>query len=203
MERLGTEMGFLSSGEVLPREFYERDPETVAKELLGKRLIRKSGKNLLEGIIVETEAYYGLNDPASRAYHGIKKYNKPMWKEPGRAFIYNVHKYLMFNIVAHKPNNIGAVLVRAVEPTKGIEIMKKNRPVKKLFDLANGPGKLTIALKINRDLNGVPVTSCKREITIANNNMEFEIGISNRIGVRKDLQRKLRFFIKTNRFVSK
>jgi len=196
-------MRFLSSGEVLPREFYERDPETVAKELLGKRLIRKSGKNLLEGIIVETEAYYGLNDPASRAYHGIKKYNKPMWNEPGRAFIYNVHKYWMFNIVAHKPNNIGAVLVRAVEPTKGIETMKKNRPVKKLFDLANGPGKLTIALKINKHLNGTPVTWRESEITIANNTMEFEIGSSHRIGVRKDLQRKLRFFIKRNRFVSK
>jgi len=193
----------LFSGEVLPREFYERDPETVAKELLGKRLIRKLGKNLLEGIIVETEAYYGLHDPASRAYHGIKNYNKPMWNEPGRAFIYNVHKYWMFNIVAHKPNNIGAVLIRAMEPTKGIEIMKKNRSVKKLFDLANGPGKLTIALKINKDLNGVPVTSCESEIVIANNKMKFEIGSSHRIGVSKDLERKLRFFIKGNKFVSK
>ncbi len=196
-------MRFLLSGEVLPREFYERDPETVAKELLAKRLIRKIGKNLLEGIIVETEAYYGLHDPASRAYHGIKKYNKPMWKEPGRAFIYNVHKYWMFNIVAHKPNNIGAVLIRAIEPTKGIEIIKKNRPAKKLFDLANGPGKLTMALKINKDLNGIPVTSCESEITIANNKMKFEIESSHRIGVRKDLKRKLRFFIKGNRFISR
>ncbi len=196
-------MRLLFHGEVLPREFYERDPETVAKELLGKRLIRELGKNFLEGIIVETEAYYGLHDPASRAYHGIKNYNKPMWNEPGRAFIYNVHKYWMFNIVAHKPNQIGAVLIRAMEPTKGMEAMKKNRPVKKLFNLANGPGKLTIALKINKDLNGVPVTSCESEITIANNKMEFEIGSSHRIGVRKDLERKLRFFIKGNKFVSR
>ena len=189
--------------EVLPREFYERDPETVAKELLGKRLIRKLGNNFLEGIIVETEAYYGLHDPASRAYHGIKNYNKPMWNEPGRAFIYNVHKYWMFNIVAHKPNQIGAVLIRAVEPTKGMEIMKKNKPVKKPFNLTNGPGKLTIALKINKSLNGVPVTSCESEVVIANNKMEFEIGSSHRIGVRKDLERKLRFFIKGNKFVSR
>ncbi len=196
-------MRLLFHGKVLPREFYERDPETVAKELLGKRLIRELGKNFLEGMIVETEAYYGLHDPASRAYHGIKNYNKPMWNEPGRAFIYNVHKYWMFNIVAHKPNQIGAVLIRAMEPTKGMEAMKKNRPVKKLLDLANGPGKLTIALKINKDLNGVPVTSCESEITIANNKMEFEIGSSHRIGVRKDLERKLRFFIKGNKFVSR
>jgi len=196
-------MRLLFHGEVLPREFYERETETVAKELLGKRLIRESGKNFLEGIIVETEAYYGLHDPASRAYHGIKKYNKPMWNETGRTFIYNVHKYWMFNIVAHKPNQIGAVLIRAMEPTKGMEAMKKNRPVKKLFDLANGPGKLTIALKINKGLNGVLVTSCESEITIANNKMEFEIGSSHRIGVRKDLEKKLRFFIKGNKFVSR
>ena len=196
-------MRLLFHGEVLPREFYERDPETVAKELLGKRLIRKLGKNFLEGIIVETEAYYGLHDPASRAYHGIKNYNKPMWNEPGRVFIYNVHKYWMFNIVAHKPNRIGAVLIRAVETTKGMEVMKKNRPVKKLFNLANGPGKLAIALKINKSLNGVPVTSCESIIVIANTKMKFEIGSSHRIGVRKDLERKLRFFIKWNKFVSR
>ena len=191
------------SGEILPREFYERDPETVAKELLGKKVIRKIDKNFLEGMIVETEAYYGLHDPASRAYHGIKNYNKPMWNEPGRAFIYNVHKYWMFNIVAHKPNQIGAVLIRAMEPTKGMEVMKKNKPVKKLFNLTNGPGKLTIALKINKSLNGVPVTSCEGIIVIANTKMKFEIGSSNRIGVRKDLERKLRFFIKGNKFVSR
>ena len=196
-------MILLSPGAVLTREFYERDPETVAKELLGKKLIRKLDKNLLEGIIVETEAYYGLHDPASRAYHGIKNYNKPMWNEPGRAFIYNVHRYWMFNIVAHKLNQIGAVLIRAVEPTKGTEIMKKNRPVKKPFNLTNGPGKLTVALKINKDLNEVPVTSCESEIVIANNKMEFEIGSSHRIGIRKDLERKLRFFIKGNKFVSR
>ena len=190
-------------GEVLPREFYERDPETVAKELLGKRFIRKINKKFLEGMIVETEAYYGLHDPASRAYHGIKNYNKPMWNDPGRAFIYNVHKYWMFNVVAHKPNQIGAVLIRALQPTKGMDVMKRNRPVKKVFDLTNGPGKLTIALKINKGLNGVPVTSYESEIIIANDKMGFEIGSSYRIGVGKDLERKLRFFIKGNKFVSR
>ena len=69
--------------------------------------------------------------------------------------------------------------------------------------MANGPGNLTIALKINKDLNGVPVTSCESEITIANNKMKIEIGSSHRIGIRKDLERELRFFIKGNKFVSK
>jgi len=194
---------FLFSREVLPNAFYARDPATVAKELLGKRLIRKLDKNFLEGIVVETEAYYGLHDPASRAYHGIRKYNEPMWAEPGRTFIYNVHKYWMFNIVAHKPSRIGAVLIRAMAPTKGIQIMMKNRSVKEFSSLTNGPGKLTIALKINKNSNGIPVTSHESEIIIVNNKIEFEIGTSHRIGVKKDLEKKLRFFIRGNGFISR
>lgn len=189
--------------EVLSQEFYERDPAIVAKELLGKRLIRSLENKFLEGIIVETEAYYGLADPASRAYHGIKDYNRLMWKEPGRAFIYNVHKYWMFNIVAHRLKQIGAVLVRAIEPTRGIDVMKRNRSVRKSFELTNGPGKLTKALAIDKSLNGVPVTSHEGNITIADNKIEFETGRSHRIGVKKDLERKLRFYIKDNRFVSR
>lgn len=197
------EMQYLVSEEVLPKEFYNRDPEIVARELLGRRLVRKLDENFLEGIVVETEAYYGLNDPASRAYHGVKHYNRLMWKQPGRVFIYNVHKYWMFNLVAHKPNEVGAVLIRAVEPTKGIDIMKRNRHVTNLFDLTNGPGKLTIALKIDKSLNGVPITSHENAITLINNKIKFQIGISHRIGVKKDLKRKLRFYIKENKFVSR
>jgi DNA-3-methyladenine glycosylase len=126
-----------------------------------------------------------------------------MWSEPGKVFIYNVHKYWMFNIVAHERGKIGAVLIRALEPTKGIEIMKTHRPVKKVRDLTNGPGKLTIALKIDKSLNGNPVTSYESEILILNNEMEFKIGSSYRIGVTKDLERRLRFFIKGNKFVSR
>ncbi len=195
-------MVFLFPGSILSDEFFERAPEVVAKELLGKKLIRKLDKTFLEGIIVETEAYYGLNDPASRAYHGKKDYNKLMWGKPGKVFIYNVHKYWMFNIVAHEPSQIGAVLIRALEPTKGIEFMLVHRPVKKEIDLTNGPGKLTIALKIDKSLNGVPVTS-ESQIMIIDNKMEFKIGSSYRIGVKKDLQRKLRFYIKGNKFVSR
>ena len=188
---------------ILPREFYVRDPEIVAKELLGKRLNRKLEEAFLGGMIVETEAYYGADDPASRAFHGMKSYNSPMWGEPGRTFIYNVHRYWMFNIVAHKPNRIGAVLIRAIEPTEGIEATKRNRPVRKLFDLANGPGKLTMALSIDKSLNGLPVFSSRSEITIVNNKIEPVIGRSQRIGVREDLDRQLRFFIDGNKFVSR
>jgi len=188
---------------VLPREFYERDPEIVAKELLGKILVRMLGSDILEGIIVEAEAYYGLEDPASRAHHGLKIYNRLMWSEPGRAFIYNVHNNWMFNIVAHEPGKIGAVLIRALEPRIGIEIMKKNRDVKDIRELTSGPGKLSRALKIDKSLNGAPVTKTEGEIVIADNKVKFKIGRSSRIGVKEDLEKELRFYIEGNRFVSR
>jgi DNA-3-methyladenine glycosylase len=193
---------FLFSGSILSKEFYERDTELVAKELLGKKIVRKLNETVLEGIIVETEAYYGLGDPASRAFNGKKTYNTLMWSEPGIVFIYNVHQYWMLNIVAHEPSQIGAVLIRALEPSKGTQFMLVNRPVKKEIDLTNGPGKLTIALKIDKSLNGITVTS-ESQIMIIDNKMEFKIGSSHRIGVKKDLKRKLRFYIKGNKFVSR
>jgi len=193
----------LYSGKALPKGFYERDPETVAKALLGKRLIRRLGKHFLEGVIVETEAYYGLNDPASRAYRGMKTYNQLMWREPGRIFIYNVHKYWMLNIVAHAPSRIGAVLLRAIEPRAGIEVMKRLRPVTNIVELANGPGKLTLALRIDKRVNGLSVTSSESTLTVVDNQMRPKIGSSHRIGVKRDLDRRLRFFIKGNTYVSR
>lgn len=193
----------MNSMAVLPRKFYEREPEAVAKELLGKRIVRRLGDEVLDGIIVETEAYYGLEDPASRAYHGQKVYNKLMWSDSGKVFIYNVHNNWMFNIIAHQFDSIGAVLIRAIDPKRGIGVMRKNRKVKNVFELTNGPGKLTKALKIDKGLNGIFVTSKKSEVFVLDNEMNFEIESSHRVGVRKDLDRKLRFFMKGNRFVSK
>ena len=190
-------------GKALPKKFYERDPGAVAQELLGKRLIRRLGKHFLEGVIVETEAYYGIDDPASRAYQGMKAYNELMWKEPGHVFIYNVHKYWMLNIVAHTPGQVGAVLLRALEPRAGMEVMKRLRPVTNVVNLANGPGKLTIALRIDKRVNGVPVSSCESTLTVVDNGLKPEIGSSHRIGVKRDLDRNLRFFIKGNAFVSR
>ncbi|MGD8545710.1 MAG: DNA-3-methyladenine glycosylase [Candidatus Bathyarchaeota archaeon] len=193
-----------STLEVLPGGFYKRGSDVVAENLLGKRLIRRWGKaTFLEGLIVETEAYFGLNDPASRAYNGVKNYNELMWREPGRIFIYNVHKYWMFNIVAHIEDGVGAVLIRAIEPVKGIEIMKRNRPVVDIVDLTSGPGKLTTALKIDKSINGTSVTVRNNVVIIANNKIGFEIGCSHRIGVKRDLEKKLRFYVKDNRYLSR
>lgn len=188
---------------VLLSGFYSRDTAKVARELLGKILVRKLGTKTLKAIIVETEAYYGKDDPASRAYHGKKKFNKVMWENPGRIFIYNVHQYWMLNIIAHQKGKVGGVLIRALEPVDGIETMKKNRPVKQLTNLTSGPGKLTLALLIDKSLNGIDTTSVNSPIYVLENKKRFEIISSHRIGVTRDLEEKLRFYIKGNPFVSR
>ncbi len=189
---------------VLPRKFYERDTAKVAKDLLGKILVRKINSKLITGKIVETEAYYGKEDPASRAYLGRPKYCvELLYSEPGKALIYMVHGNWLFNVVAHEKSKAGAVLIRAIEPLNGIEIMKKNRKVEKIFELTNGPGKLTKSLKITKNLNGTFVFKKDSPIFIVEGEKNFEVGSSHRIGVTRDLKKKLRFFIKGNKFVSR
>ncbi|UCC33900.1 MAG: DNA-3-methyladenine glycosylase, partial [Candidatus Bathyarchaeota archaeon] len=122
---------------------------------------------------------------------------------PGKTFIYNVHQYWMFNIVAHKPNEIGGVLIRAIEPTKGIEVMRRNRPVSNITKLTSGPGKLTISLAIDKSLNGIEVSSSDSDIFVCDDKMKYDVARSHRIGVKRDLERKLRFYIKENKFVSR
>ena len=190
---------------ILQSLFYERDPALVAKDLLGKILIRKLGLEVLSGKIVEAEAYYGGEDPASRAYKGIKNYNRLMFMDVGRVFIYMVHGNWLLNIVAHPKDGVGAVLIRAVEPVKGIEIMRKNRNVGRLRDLTNGPGKLTEALAITKELKGIDVTRRNGRLLVIKGEKEeiSEICSSHRIGVKADLPQPLRFFIKGNGFLSR
>jgi len=189
---------------VLPRSFYERDTALVAKELLGKILVRKLSKRKLSGIIVETEAYYGKEDPASRAFSGRPKYcAKLLYDMPGKALVYNVHNNWLFNVVAHEKGKVGAVLIRAIEPLEGLEEMKKNRNKENVYELTSGPGKLSKALRITKKLNGIFVTNKRSEVIIVDNKLNFILGKSKRIGVTKDLPMELRFFIKDNPFVSK
>ena len=188
---------------ILPLSFYSRNPAVVARGLLGKRLVRILNGEALEGTIVETEAYYGARDPASRAFHGRKNYNRLMWGEPGRVFIYNVHKYWMLNVVAHDPDEIGAVLIRAIEPTRGIESMLSNRPVKEPRALTSGPGKLTLALRIDKGSQGASVLNPGSEIRIYDAASDPVIGTSRRIGVTRDLDRDLRFYVEGNPYVSR
>jgi len=187
----------------LKRSFYARDPALVAKGLLGDIVVRKIGSDILSGKIVETEAYYGREDPASRAYRGRKNYNDVMFGEPGRAFIYMVHSWWLLNIVAHRKGGIGAVLIRALEPNEGIELMKRNRGQNDVLNLTSGPGKLTRALIVTKELNGIDITGVSSRLTVIKGKQkDFEIGSSHRIGVTEDLPQELRFFIKKNGFLS-
>lgn len=189
---------------LLQASFYLRSPELVAQDLLGHRLIRRLQNVTLEGIIVETEAYFGNKDPASRAFHGQKHYNQLMWEHPGKVFIYNVHKYWMLNVVAHEPKEVGAVLIRAIEPLIGIWFMQQQRKKVKKDQLTNGPGKLTLALNIDKQLNGSFVTSGTSKIMIQHERTALpSISRSHRVGVTRDLEIPLRFYIPNNRYVSR
>ncbi len=190
--------------EPLARSFYRRDTATVARELLGKTIVRRLGHQVLTGRIVETEAYYGDKDPASRAYRGRKNYNSPMFDDPGRLFIYMVHSWWLLNIAAHEPGEVGALLVRALEPIDGIPVMEDNRGVTDLHNLTSGPGKLTKALDVTKDLHGLDVTEGSAELKIVDGDPEeFQTATSHRIGVTRDLPRELRYYIRGNRFVSR
>lgn len=187
---------------VIPRDFYRRKTDIVSRDLLGKLLIRRLNDELLGGVIVETEAYFGRDDPASRAFNGLKEYNRVMFEEPGRVFIYNVHKYWMLNLIAHD-DGVGGILIRAIEPTTGLDTMLRNRPVKNQRELTSGPGKLTLALDVDKRLNGVDATSSDSPIHVVENEYSHEYGTSHRIGVTRDLPEHLRFYVKDNRFVSR
>jgi len=187
----------------LPRSFYARDTKKVAKDLLGKMLVRKLAKGTIKGKIVETEAYYGEEDPASHAFRGRTERAKIMWGTPGLVYVYLIYgMYYLFNIVTEKRGKAGAVLIRALEPQEGIGLMKKMRKTDEMKNLTNGPGKLTQALAIASKEHRQDLISGSLIIE-ESIRKEFEITSATRIGVSAGGQAKLRFYIKGNKFVSK
>jgi len=190
--------------EVLARSFYERDTVEVAQALLGKILIHRAREGRTSGKIVETEAYYGEGDPASRASRRRTPLNEIMWGRGGMAFAYMVHANWLFNVVTEREGVPGAVLVRALEPLEGIELMRKRRRTSSELELTSGPGKLTRAMGITYRHHGLDLTDAKSELAIVKGEPQrFSIASSHRIGVSADLKRELRFYIKGNPFVSK
>ena len=152
---------------ILPRKFYQRDTVIVAKKLLGKKLVRKIGNKEISGIITETEAYRHEDDPASHAFRKITDRNKVMFGNVGISYVYFTYgMHYCFNIVAKKSKvPAGAVLIRAIEPDKGIKKMQENRSLKDIKNLTNGPAKLTQALNITKEHYGIDLTR-KSEIYI-------------------------------------
>ena len=136
--------------EKLRREFYNRDTITVAKDLLGKCLVHASDEGKTIGKIVEVEAYIGPDDVASHAYKGLySKRTQVQFGPGGYAYIYLIYgMYYCFNVVTNFPNHPEVVLIRALEPVVGLELMEKRIGTNKLAGLCNGPGKLCKSMGI-------------------------------------------------------
>lgn len=184
---------------LLPRTFYSRSPEIVARALLGKLLIRDLHGERLTGRITEVEAYLGLTDPASHAFRGLTPNNAPLFGPPGRTHVYFIYgMYYCLNTSAHLSGEAGGVLIRAIAPIDGIETMSHLRrlpPSAKPKLLTGGPGRLCQALDITRkNSNDLDLTAPDSPIQIADDGTHpTEIQITPRIGLSKAAHLPLRF----------
>ena len=189
--------------------FYQRPTEIVARDLVGKRLVRIIGKNRkqfrLAGIIVETEAYGYSDDPASHACRGATARNKVMFGDVGRAYVYFTYgNHFCLNVSAKRSNvEAGAVLIRGIEPIEGIELMRQFRPVDDVFSLTSGPGRLTQALKITSALNGTDLTSSDSELYIEFGKRPKHIVTTPRIGITRAVDKEWRFVNPSSLFISR
>jgi DNA-3-methyladenine glycosylase len=200
----------MRTGAKLPKSFFLADTISVARALLGCALWRRlDDGELLAARIVETEAYLGANDSASHARRGLRsERNASMYLEGGHAYVYFTYgMHWCLNVVTQDADVAEAVLIRAVEPIRGIEAMRKNRPkAKRDFDLTNGPGKVCMAMNIDRKLDGESLDGeslfiTRRDIEVPDD----AIVITPRVGIEGSGEAAawpLRFFIRGNRYVS-
>jgi DNA-3-methyladenine glycosylase len=193
-------------GKALPRSFYLRPTIAVAKDLLGNYLVRRLQDRLLIGKIVEVEAYLGEKDPASHAYRGRTKRNEVMFREGGHLYVYFTYgMHFCCNVVTEEEGKGRAVLLRAVEPLEGIEVMRKNRSFdadrKDYWNLTNGPAKLCEAFGIQREMNGTDLLGNELFLTEGEQIPKSKIGSSTRIGVKNGADKRWRFFVRGNPFV--
>jgi len=199
----------------LSRDFYNRDTITVAQELLGKHLVHKVHGEELVGKIVEVEAYKGPLDKAAHSYNNRRtSRNEVMYGEAGYAYVFIIYgMYDCMNVVTAEKEKPEAVLIRALEPVRGIEKMAAHRFGKELTELnkreyknlTNGPGKLGKAMRITRELNGEDLLGDRLYITEGHSE-KLEIVTSKRIGIdyaEEAIDFPWRFYIKDNKFVSK
>ena len=190
--------------------FYQRPTEVVAKDLLGKKLVRtiRNNNNMqfrLAGIIVETEAYGYSDDLASHAYVGPTGRNKIMFGDVGKAYVYFTYgNHFCLNVSARRSKvEAGAILIRGIEPVEGIELMRQFRPVDDIYSLTSGPGKLTQALNITSLLNGIDMTNSESEIYIEFGKRPKRIVTTPRIGITRALEKEWRFVDPSSPFISR
>lgn len=197
-------------GKKLPQAFYLReDTIAVAKDLLGKLIVVPDDKaRRVSGMIVETEAYLGVTDRGAHSYAGRRTArNEVMYGNGGRSYVFFVYgMYNQFNVVTAAVDKPHAILIRGVEPVEGIEIMRERRGPMKDLNLTSGPGKLCIALAIDRSLNGESLRGKRVWLEDHHSFTNHEIAVGRRIGIDyagEDAEKPWRFWVKDNVFVSK
>jgi DNA-3-methyladenine glycosylase len=178
------------------------DTLSLARYLIGKILVRELPEGVVSGRIVETEAYV-VGDAAGHAYRGMTRRNRSLFLERGHAYVYLAYGIsYMLNVSSEKPGIGAGVLVRALEPLEGIPIMQHNRGIERVRDLTRGPGRLAAALRIDRRLDGLDLCR-KGSLWLGRDDQEpGKIERSMRIGITRDADRLLRFYLHDNPFVS-
>lgn len=191
-------------------DFYKQNTDVVARELLGQTLVHIVNGKRIAGIIVETEAYMGAEDPACHTFGDRRtSRNQSMYLEGGHAYVYLIYgMHFCFNVVTRTTLEPEAVLIRAIEPTEGLELIRANRGKVKESDLTNGPGKLCAAMKIDRSCDGLALNKAPLliERTRARVLTKNEVIASARIGVDyagEAAHWPLRFSLRGSNFVSK
>jgi len=188
----------------LDRSFYDRPTERVARQLLGKALLRRIDGGWIGGIIVETEAYLSHDDPACHAHRGQTRSNASMFGPPGTLYVYPIHAKYCMNAVTESTGMGSAVLIRAIEPVWGVELMRIHRGYDDPRRLTRGPAMLCQALKIDRGCDGLDLTRT-RPVTIAEmpGEQNLEIATMPRIGISQATDALLRFVVAESRFASR
>ena len=201
----------LRNARPLVRAFYERDPRRVAREILGKVLLRREGRKLRAGRIVEVEAYLGVNDPAAHAAAGRTPRNRVLFGPPGHAYVYFIYgNHYCLNVSCMPEGKAGCVLIRALEPLAGMEQMRGARGLKgkrREADprlLTSGPGRLSEAFDITRSRdNGKDLTAAESDLVIVDGGgAGGRVRVTTRIGISKAAHEKLRYVLAGNAFVS-
>ena len=177
----------------------------MSRDLLGKILECRTERGVASGIIVETEAYIGEDDPACHAAAGRTRRTEPLYGRPGLSYVYFIYGvHWCFNAVTRAEGLPSAVLVRALEPLEGIELMRERRgPKISDVNLTNGPGKLCAALGIDKKLNGVSLQSGALVIRDGDTVPDSQVVTATRIGITKAADWPLRYYIKGNAWVSR
>jgi DNA-3-methyladenine glycosylase len=178
------------------------DTASLARHLIGKVLVRELPEGVASGRIVETEAYV-VGDAAGHADRGVTPRNRSLFLEPGHAYVYIAYgSSSMLNVSSEIPGVGAGVLIRALEPLEGIPIMRLNRGIERLRDLARGPGRLTAALRVDRGLDGLDLCREGPLWLGPGDDDPGEIGQGVRIGISRDANRLLRFYVRGSPFVS-